>query len=85
MKGESPDQVPRQVLEHTDISGLRGPTISEVHTGDDGGWFAVTIVIERGRLLDAVGHLREIGGTSVTVTQPNYVFGSRSSAHAGLT
>ena len=85
MKGESPDEVARQVLEHTDISGLRGPTISEVHTGDDGGWFAVTIVIERGRLLDAVGHLRQIGGTSVTVTQPNYVFGSRSSAHAGLT
>jgi ATP phosphoribosyltransferase len=85
MKGESPDQLAGYVLEHTDISGLRGPTISKVHTGDGGGWYAVTIVIERGRLLEAVGHLRAIGGTSVTVSQPNYVFSSESAGQAGLT
>ena len=85
MKGETGEEVAGYILRHTDISGLRGPTISKVYTRDGEGWFAVTIIVERERLLGAVGHLRQIGGSSVTVSQPNYVFHSECGAHGRLT
>ena len=80
VRGENEESVAREVLEHADISGLRGPTIAKVHTVDDTAWYAVTVIVEKGRLLDAVNRLREIGGVSVTVTQPSYMFHSKSEA-----
>ena len=85
MKGETAEEVADYILEHTDISGLRGPTISKVYTQDEEGWYAVTVIVEKQRLLDAVEQLRQIGGTSVTVSQPNYVFESECRAHSRLT
>ena len=85
MKGEAPDEVARYVLEHADISGLRGPTISKVYTSDDEGWYAVTVIVEKERLMDAVEQLRRLGGGSVTVAQPSYVFNSDQKARARLT
>ncbi len=78
--GKDEDSVARYVHDHADISGLRGPTISKVYTNDKADWYAVTVIIEKRRLLDAVNRLREIGGTSVTVTQPSYMFHSKSKA-----
>ena len=83
MRGEAPEEIANYVLNHADISGLRGPTISKVYTLDGEGWYAVTVIVEKNRLLDAVAHLRRIGG-SVTVSQPNYVFDSECRAHARL-
>ena len=85
MRGEAPEDVASYVLEHADISGLRGPTISKVYTRDGPGWFAVTVIVERERLLEAAERLRQIGGSTVTVSQPNYVFHARSSAVQRLT
>ena len=85
MKGETPDDVARYVLEHTEISGLRGPTISKVYTQDGEGWYSVTVIVEKDRLLPAVERLRQVGGSSVTVSQPNYVFRSECQAHSRLT
>jgi ATP phosphoribosyltransferase len=85
LKGEDPEDVAGVVLRHADISGLRGPTISKVYTLDGDGWYAVTVIVERERLLDAVERLREIGGSSVTVSQPDYVFHSQSRAVDRLT
>ncbi len=84
MKGESPDEVAGYILRHADISGLRGPTISKVHTQDGEGWYAVTIIVEKDKLLAAVERLRQIGSSSVTVSKPNYVFQSECSAHSRL-
>ena len=80
MRGETPEEVASRVLAHPDISGLRGPTISKVHTLDGEGWFAVTVVVEKSKLVSAVGSLRGIGGSSVTVSQPRYVFDSDTTA-----
>ena len=80
MHGRDPDDVARRVLEHEDISGLRGPTISEVYAKDGEGWYAVTVIAEKERLLDVVERFREIGGSSVTVSQPDYVFRAASVA-----
>jgi ATP phosphoribosyltransferase len=85
MKGETPDDIARYVLRHTEIAGLRGPTIAKVYTRNGDGWYAVTVIVEKNRLLKAVERLREIGGSSVTVSQPNYVFLSECKAHARLT
>ena len=84
MKGEAAEEVAGYVLEHADISGLRGPTISKVYTRDGGGWYAVTVIVEKESLLAAVERLRQLGGSSVSVSQPNYVFRSESKAQARL-
>ena len=85
MKGETAKDVAEYVLAHDDISGLRGPTISRVFSPDGSGWFAVTVIIEESRLLAAVHRLREIGGTSVTVSKPDYVFQAECKSFANLT
>ena len=85
IRGEAPEEVASCVLEYSDISGLRGPTISKVYTDDGQSWYAVTIIVEREKLLTVVNRLRQIGGTSVTVSQPSYVFHAERSAVARLT
>ena len=85
MKGETPEEVANYILEHSDISGLRGPTISKVYTAEDESWYAVTVVVEKERMLGAVERLRRLGGSSVTVSQPSYVFESECQAHSRLT
>ncbi len=84
MKGETPRGVAEYVLEHADISGLRGPTISRVFTPDGDGWFAVTVIVRESRLLPAVERLRQIGGSSVTVTKLDFVFRSESTSYPRL-
>lgn len=85
MRGESPEEIASYVLRHADIAGLRGPTISKVYTREGEGWYAVTVIVEKDRLLAAVEQLRQIGGSSVTVSQPSYVFKSECQAHTRLT
>jgi ATP phosphoribosyltransferase len=85
MRGEAPEEVAGNVLGHSDISGLRGPTISKVYTRDGEGWYAVTVIVEKEKLLGAVERFRKIGGSSVTVSQPDYVFQSESKAVTRLT
>ena len=85
IRGETAETVAEYVLERAGISGLRGPTISKVYTQDTEGWFAVTVIVEQSRLLAAVEQLRSVGGTSVTVSQPNYVFDSSHDARERLT
>ena len=85
MKGETPEEVASYVLRQSDTSGLRGPTISKVYTRSGEGWYAVTVIVEKERLLRAVEHFRRLGGTSVTVSQPGYVFEAECRAHARLT
>ncbi|MCX8213246.1 MAG: ATP phosphoribosyltransferase [SAR202 cluster bacterium] len=85
MKGRDPDSLAAYVLKHADISGLRGPTISQVYTGDGNAWYSVTVIVEKHKLLGAVDQFRELGGSSVTVSQPDYVFHSECSAVERLT
>ena len=85
MRGEDAGEVARYVLDHADISGIQGPTISKVYARDGEGWYAVTVILEKEKLLDAVERFRQIGGSSVTVSQPDYVFDSQCEAVARLT
>ena len=85
MRGETPEELARYVLEQADIAGLRGPTISKVYASDSDGWFSVTVVVGKATLITAVDQLRSAGGDSVTVSQPSYVFRSESAAQDRLT
>ena len=82
--GSSPEDVAEQVTRRPEVSGLKGPTIARVYSEDEGSWFAVTLVVPRERLLEAVDHLREIGAGSVTVSQAHYVFQDRCNSYQSL-
>ena len=85
MRGEAPEELARRLLDHAEIAGLRGPTISKVYSRDGAGWYAVTVIIQKDNLANAVNRLRQAGSASVTVSHPNYVFNSVCEAHARLT
>ena len=74
INGDDPSEVSRRLLEQTELAGLRGPTIAKVYADGNENWYALTLVIQRSQLMNAVNKLRDIGGTSVTVSQPSYVF-----------
>lgn len=81
LRGETPEEVASYILSRAVIAGLRGPTIAKVHTRTGEGWYAATVVVSKEKLMDAVDNLRQIGGSGVTVGQPNYVFHGESRAY----
>jgi ATP phosphoribosyltransferase len=80
IRGESPDAVARLVTRHTEVAGLRGPTISKVYpkAGGEEGWYAATVVVQSKLLLQAVEALRRAGASDVSVGKLQYVFESKS-------
>jgi ATP phosphoribosyltransferase len=76
IQGESPEAVAQEVLSQPDLSGLQGPTISPVYMRDTGSgdWHAISIIVRKQRLVQAVGQLRAIGGSGVVVTPATYIF-----------
>ena len=80
IRGESAEAVARRVTSHTDVAGLRGPTISKVYSkmGGEESWFAATVVVQSTLLLRAVDALRRAGASEVTVGPLRYVFESKS-------
>jgi ATP phosphoribosyltransferase len=76
IQGESPEAVAQKVLSQPDLAGLQGPTIAPVylrHT-DAAHWYAISIIVRKQRLVQAVGQLRAIGGSGVVVTPATYIF-----------
>ena len=84
MKGDSENSISSYILQHGEISGLQGPTISQVFTDGSEKWFSATVVIQKQKLLKAVELFRQIGGTSVTVSQQDYIFDSECNGVARL-
>jgi ATP phosphoribosyltransferase len=76
IQGESPEAVAQKVISQPDLSGLQGPTISPVYMRDTGAgdWHAISIIVRKERLVQAVGQLRAIGGSGVVVTPATYIF-----------
>ena len=74
IRGTSSDEIAEKLLKNGKFSGLRGPTISKVHTEDGDAWYSVTIAMPKEELVGAVEYLRINGGGSVTVNQADYVF-----------
>ena len=84
VQGSSPEAVAAHIVERGELAGVRGPTLASVFTPASGGWYAATIVVERKRLLEAVEHLRRLGGNGITVSSPTYLFHDDCEAYRRL-
>lgn len=76
IRGSSPEAVAQKVFEQPNLGGLQGPTISRVYLRDtaDTAWYAITIVVRKTGLHQAVEQLRAIGGSGVLVMPVTYIF-----------
>ena len=75
MRGESPEAIAQKMFKETAVGGLQGPTISPVVVRDAGiNWFSVTVVVRRDYLQQAIGELRQIGGSGIIVSPVTYIF-----------
>lgn len=79
VRGSTPTEISRRMIDQEHIRGLQGPTISPVvpHNGTSTGgenWFAVQIVVQKKSLSAAIRELRAIGGSGVIVTPVRYIF-----------
>ena len=86
IQGGTPEAVARRVIAHGDL-GLQGPTIARVHPktlDDDTDWYAVTVIVPRDRLQDAVDSLRRAGAADITAIQVAYVFESKAWSYEAL-
>ncbi|NEP84266.1 MAG: ATP phosphoribosyltransferase [Okeania sp. SIO3B3] len=76
---DTPTAIAQHLNEAGELGGLRGPTIAQVYPKTlHEAWYAVTIVVQQSKLLQAVDNLRQIGGTDITVMSPTYLFDSKS-------
>lgn len=86
IRGDSAEDVARQVTAYTEVAGLSGPTISRVYpkAGAEADWFAATVVVQRELLQRAVDCLRKAGASSVTAIALRYVFESKCWSYEAL-
>jgi ATP phosphoribosyltransferase len=76
IQGESAEAVAQKVLSQPELAGLQGPTIAPVYLRDPTArdWYAISIIVRKQRLVQAVEQLRQIGGSGVVVTPATYIF-----------
>ena len=74
IRGNSEKEIASRLLHREVLRGLFGPTISRVYPQDGTSVFSVTLMIPKSKLLDAVNDFRSIGGFSIAVNQPDYLF-----------
>jgi ATP phosphoribosyltransferase len=75
MRGERPEAIANKLFTQTSVGGLQGPTISPIITRESNqGWHSVTVVVRRDNLPNAIGQLRQIGGSGIIVSPVTYIF-----------
>lgn len=84
VRGASPEEVAASVHGRPDLAGIEGPTVSPVFSADGQTWFSVGVLIDRSLVLEAVEHLRSLGGDGIRVSQPTYLFQGECRAYQQL-
>ena len=84
VQGVSAEAVSATILARPALAGLRGPTVARVYNVEERGWFSVSLLIKKDRLLEAVDHLRDCGAEDVAASQLSYLFDSHSHAFEAL-
>jgi ATP phosphoribosyltransferase len=76
MRGSSPEEVAQKVFSQSELGGLQGPTISPVYLREatQTNWYAISIVVRKEKLHQAIAQLRQIGGSGVLVLPTVYIF-----------
>ncbi|MDA1127519.1 MAG: ATP phosphoribosyltransferase [Chloroflexi bacterium] len=81
VRASSPEKVSSTVLARPDLAGLRGPTVARVYNVEEQDWYSVSLLIQKGKLLEAVDHLRDCGALDVAASQLSYLFNGHSEAY----
>lgn len=86
MAAESPEVVARQVISDIDLAGETGPTVAPVFPKQAGRerWFSVSVIVPADRMMATVDHLRSAGSRGITVSTPDYMFDTASTAFVRL-
>jgi ATP phosphoribosyltransferase len=86
VKGDNAQDVAHKVSLNPLTQGLQGPTIAPTYSSGDSEatWYTVTIIVTSKALLEAVQHLRQIGGTHIIVTPIRYIFMEASESYNRL-
>lgn len=86
IQGESPESVAQKVFSQPDLAGLQGPTVAPVYLRDVAArdWYAISIIVRKQRLVQAVEQLRAIGGSGVVVTPATYIFEDEPASYHNL-
>lgn len=76
MRGDSAEIIATRMFNHSELAGLRGPTIAPIYTnnGDGHRWFSISIAIKKAEMTQTINALRSIGGSGVIVTPALYIF-----------
>jgi len=74
MRGKDPENIAKKMFTQENLKGLQGPTISPVISSEGGSWFAIHIIVEKGKLTETIRALREIGGSGVVVSPTLFIF-----------
>jgi ATP phosphoribosyltransferase len=88
VRGETPEEVARKIASNAVTRGLLGPTVSPIYSANgkdaDQSWHTVTITVGSKKLLEAVEHMRAIGGRHAIVTPVRYIFLDQSPTYVRL-
>ncbi len=74
IRATSEEEISQKLFEKDVIGGLQGPTISRILTRGEEHFYAIHIVVKKEKLHQAIGELREIGGSGVVVSPVNFIF-----------
>jgi ATP phosphoribosyltransferase len=83
ISGESVPDVQGRILANPALSGTKGPGVVAVASppGADYRWFETNLLVRSNLIHKTMQHLRDLGGTDIIVTRPNYVFDEKSETY----
>ena len=83
ISGESVADVQRRILANPALSGSKGPGVVAVASppGSVKRWFETNLLVQSDLIHKTMQHLRDLGGTDIIVTHPNYVFDQNSETY----
>ncbi|HKJ26049.1 MAG TPA: ATP phosphoribosyltransferase [Anaerolineales bacterium] len=74
VRAQSEQEIADKIFDKEVIGGLQGPTVSRIINRSSESFYAIHVVVTKEKLHQAIGELREIGGSGVVVTPVNYIF-----------
>lgn len=81
--GASVQDVQARILANPALSGSKGPGVVAVASppGATQKWFETNLLVRSELIHKTMQHLRDLGGTDIIVTRPNYVFDDKSETY----
>ena len=81
--GKSVNDVQQRILDNPALSGSKGPGVVEVASppGTAARWYETNLLAPADLIHKTMQHLRDLGGTDIIVSRPNYVFDAKSETY----